>query len=125
MSGILGNQAEHLPESALLLKVTRRTNGWRLLLLALICLGASPLPGTAQVRREQSTDIVIVGAGPGGVAAAIQAARLTLFITYSMILMNAIGPLPTTRAMIRIITAKKTPAQTFHQSSRPSKRISP
>lgn len=69
MRSTLGTQAG--PSSATTVLLSGRVFFCLLLALTPLGLGAS-----SERHREQHTDIVIVGAGPGGVAAAIQAARL-------------------------------------------------
>jgi hypothetical protein len=65
-------RAEQHPGISFLPRAGRYKRRSLLFLLALSCLQA----GTAQQRSEQSTDVVIVGAGTGGTAAAIEGARL-------------------------------------------------
>jgi hypothetical protein len=73
-----GNSCDRVDQSsaAAFLGVVRRRNRCFLAILAFICLALAPPEGSAQRLHEQSVDIVVVGAGTGGIAAAIQAARL-------------------------------------------------
>jgi FAD-dependent oxidoreductase family protein len=76
MRSTLGTRAGQPPATTLLANLPGCFLFCLSSVLTPLSLGASPPTATPPTHQEQKTDIVIVGAGTGGVAAAIQAARL-------------------------------------------------